>query len=921
MRLAPVAEHLQREEATTMKYASRNQKAVLCSAASAFVLAFATPAFADDENTKTFDIEAQPLSEALLEFFEQGEVNVIAPSSLTRGLTANSVSGELTPEEALRGLIGEADLALRPQPNGSIVLVSNIPDEEEPTPEPFRVAQVDTNEPIREIDAPVPDEDEERVEDTIVVIGSNIRGIAADSSPVLSFSREQIQASGASTAQDFIRTLPQNFSGGASERVTNLPNDRFAGSLSAGGGSSVNLRGLGSGSTLVLLNGHRLAPSGSSGSIADISMIPASAIQRVDILTDGASSIYGSDAVAGVVNFVLLDEYEGLEVSGRYGIATQNSSAEEYRANITGGKTWNDGNGLISYEYFTQDEIGVQDRDFSQNAVPPGNLQPRQERHSVLATVSHNFTPNLETFADLTFSRRESRSDSRALSVGDLFSRESVNESLSAAAGGSWKFSDTWFLDVTGVYGSSLVATETLIGEDAEFETDQEVWTLDVKTSGTLLKVPGGDIKLAVGGHYRTESFERFDVLASEVIREADRDVSAIFGEVFIPIVGEGNAVPGVERLELNISGRYDDYDDFGSTSNPKIGVLWSPYDGLSLRGSYSTSFVPPPIGLQQESSGNAFNTGFVFPLLGITPADPSLANTVLLQVIGIDPDLGPETSRSFTAGFDFDHEWGRQNLSISSTWFDIDFEGRLGETPIPDNRGRLEVANIAFNDPSVFPAGTVIFNPPADELSSIIGNLDLVFQNSPPFLGNASDATIVDFVDTTRNLSRSVVSGIDIGINYGFDTDAGSFSAGLDGTYLIDFEQQAIESTPLVSLTNTLFNPVDLNIRGSLGYSNGGINANLFVNYVDDYKVDSTPGAEAIASWTTVDVNLSYSIPPKDNGGLLQDTVLRFSVINLFDQDPPATPENANFSLARYDPTNASPLGRFVALEFTKKF
>src|SRR5690606_31931103 len=126
--------------------------------------------------------------------------------------------------------------------------------------------------------------------------------------------RQDIERSGYATTQDLVRSLPQNLS-----TVSDTTFGAANGGIDTGyGGSGVNLRGLGSESTLVLVNGRRLAAAG-RGDFVDVSLIPLSAVERVEILTDGASAIYGSDAVGGVVNLILRKNFEGAETRLRYG--------------------------------------------------------------------------------------------------------------------------------------------------------------------------------------------------------------------------------------------------------------------------------------------------------------------------------------------------------------------------------------------------------------------------------------------------------------------------------------------------------------------------------------------------------------------------------------------------------------------------
>ena len=126
--------------------------------------------------------------------------------------------------------------------------------------------------------------------------------------------------SGATSLDQFIRVLPQNFGGGSTEFTTiGLPYDSNSRQNNTSG-ASANLRGLGSRGTLALINGNRMAPTSEIGDFVGLSLIPMAAIERVEVQTDGASSIYGGDAVAGVINFILRDDFEGAETTASYGL-------------------------------------------------------------------------------------------------------------------------------------------------------------------------------------------------------------------------------------------------------------------------------------------------------------------------------------------------------------------------------------------------------------------------------------------------------------------------------------------------------------------------------------------------------------------------------------------------------------------------
>jgi iron complex outermembrane receptor protein len=169
--------------------------------------------------------------------------------------------------------------------------------------------------------------------------------------------RAEIERSGFSTTQDFLRTLPQVFGGGPTQD-TML--GREAGTNSARG-SGVNLRGLDAGATLVLIDGKRIAPSGTKGVFEDVSNIPLSIVDHVDLLPDGASAKYGADAVGGVVNFVTRGNFSGIQSQARGGGVTNGSMGERQFSQLFG-NTRDSGSELLSFEYFERDALRAQDR-------------------------------------------------------------------------------------------------------------------------------------------------------------------------------------------------------------------------------------------------------------------------------------------------------------------------------------------------------------------------------------------------------------------------------------------------------------------------------------------------------------------------------------------------------------------------------
>lgn len=256
-------------------------------------------------------IAAQSLHSALDQFALQTGMQVVyAGADIVRDLEAPAVNGMLTPDAILHRLLGTSGLQYefvnahtvsihRPSPTpGGAGMVPSAP------------ANAGTAMEVHIDPAKIANAKNLKV---IVVTGTNLRNIDP-ASPLVMIDAQQIEAGGYSSIEDVLRHLPQNFSSRTSTSAA-MGETEYGDSFmpkSSVGASSVNLRGLGSGSTLVLVNGRRLAGSAQGqGAFTDISSIPLAQVERIEVLTDGASAIYGADAVAGVVNIVLKKTYEG----------------------------------------------------------------------------------------------------------------------------------------------------------------------------------------------------------------------------------------------------------------------------------------------------------------------------------------------------------------------------------------------------------------------------------------------------------------------------------------------------------------------------------------------------------------------------------------------------------------------------------
>ena len=209
-----------------------------------------------------------------------------------------------------------------------------------------------------------------------VVTGTNIRSVLEEQTlPVVVISREEIEKSGSVNIEQIIQALSASASAGATTGSMLAGNSTY-------GASTASLRGLGSSRTLVLLNGKRITPfanvsSGFGGLVGgvDLNVIPLAAIERIEVLLDGASSIYGSDAEAGVINFITRKRFQGGEVSVEYGDPSRGGggAVEKYSALLGIGNLKEDRyNFMFSWSRKNEETLFAKDRDFSKSGnVPP----------------------------------------------------------------------------------------------------------------------------------------------------------------------------------------------------------------------------------------------------------------------------------------------------------------------------------------------------------------------------------------------------------------------------------------------------------------------------------------------------------------------------------------------------------------------
>ncbi|GLX85238.1 hypothetical protein tloyanaT_14900 [Thalassotalea loyana] len=215
---------------------------------------------------------------------------------------------------------------------------------------------------------------EETAIEKITVTGSQIRGVDLEGTqPLVVINADDIRNSGASSISELMAQISQT-RGGIGSFTTS--ESGATSNATPAGQAAASLRGLGPSSTLTLINGRRVAASSFAAgtqNFVDINSIPLSAIERVEVLATGASAIYGADAVAGVINYILKTDYQGAEINGSYGNSFTGSDEGKYNINFLWGGEIAGGNLTVFADHFDRNAFHAQDREYTRTPVLESN--------------------------------------------------------------------------------------------------------------------------------------------------------------------------------------------------------------------------------------------------------------------------------------------------------------------------------------------------------------------------------------------------------------------------------------------------------------------------------------------------------------------------------------------------------------------
>ena len=849
------------------------------------------------DQVATFHIRAEKMTQALLDLGRQAHIQVILREAPPHDARSVGLEGRYTLRQAIESVLRGSNLAftvsqhtleifpktaqnteLLPQPvsNESFASAaqSTSPKKKEPPTK--------SNKPRHRPKAPPPELGE------VIVTGTHIRGGPPPSAPIITITARQIRESGYQTMEQVMDALPENFASVGSGQTTDISSQNDSGNDAAG--VAVDLNGLGFDSTLVLVNGHRIAPGGGSGAFTDVSVIPLSAVKRIDVMTNGASAIYGADAVGGVVNYVLKSDLNGASTSLEYGSVTH-GGLKDIRATQSVGTSWAGGEAFLSYEYHKRTQLTANDRSYAAMAGPYA-LLPSTYQNNVYVTASQRLNARTTIEADGFLANRNAYSQFVETLVP--IPEEMAVRQYGAAVEVHRVVGMRWHTHIRVGLGQNRSGATDIYGSSL---THSGMLSASLGANGPVLRLPAGNLKAAVGAQYRRETFRIgfTGQFVSEGALDRSRSIDALYAEASVPLWSGPSALSGTSRANLDLAARFEHYTDFGSTLNPMAGIAIRPTKQLKLRATISSSFRAPNF---EELYGQQY-------LLLFNAPDPraGYAQEPVLVRSGANPNLKPEKSIEWTTGLDF--SGGSIDLPISITYFDVHFRDRIGSPLIP--------FDLSLEDQSIYGQFTQ-WNPTTSQVQALLSQYPQ-FYNETIYPGLGPQQSVLNAVavsnDSLQNLGITNVNGIDLDAQYRFRIGAWRFHTATQASYLIKYSNKFSPAASPQNLLSTYENPVNLRARMLSGVSRASWSGNVAINYTNHYVNDTVPIATEIASWTTIDAQVAYRI--KLSGRAVRDVDVSLSCTNCADRAPPFV--SSPTYLFNFDPANASPLGRFVSL------
>jgi len=832
-----------------------------------------TYAAAAAQATSRFDLPPQDLGASLRAVAKKTGRQIIIATGAVEGKTAPALRGVFSADDAVSFLVSGSGVIVRFTAEAALV-GGQLPNGTSP--------------------------DGSVAKGEIIVTGSRIRG-AVVASPVITLSAESIRNSGQTSVAEAIASLPQAFSGGINANVgIGVP----AGSGdNVNGASTINLRGLGSDATLTLLNGHRLANTIYSQSI-DIGTIPLAAVDRIEIVADGASALYGSDAVAGVANIRLKQDYDGAAVSARYGFASDGGDRQQQYTAVAG-KTWSGGGVIVAGEYENDTSIMASDRSYTVDRSPGLTLLPA-ERHDNFLLSGHQDLGSSMTFrVDALYNGRKSvqtiafGEDGNYFNFGERNVARTRNYAIAPSL--DVHLPRDWLVTISGTISQDKARYDAPVYFDGRIVSPtvgcycNRASSVELDGDGDLFALPAGEVKLALGAGYRRNDFHAYRTEGALQDIQASQTSYFGYGEVSVPLVSPDLVIPFIQRATLSSALRYERYPGIGSVLTPKFGALISPSDDFELKGSWGRSFKAPTLyerfGQQYAAIDAASNYGGA--------GYPTAAS--IIEISGGNPDLKPERATTWSTTVVL-HPIDLPGARLELSYFNVHYKDRV-VSPVTYPTEAL-IAPIYAN--------LVNFSPTdAQKAAAQAGRT--VFD----YLSVEYDpADVVAIINNSNiNAESQFIHGIDALATYRIPISASSVTVTADASYLHSTEKLG-PGQSMLQLAGTLFNPPHIRSRVGALWESGQATVSSYVNYIGSVRDTRTTPSPRIRAMTTWDLAIRYTLG--EGASFAKGLSLALSAENLLNAKPKTISTDVSYETP-YDSTNYSPRGRFLSFTIAK--
>lgn len=734
---------------------------------------------------------------------------------------------------------------------------------------------------------------------SVQVTGTRIRG-GTSPSPVITIGAEHIREEGFTDLGEVIRSVPQNFSGGQNPGVVSATGSGNTANQNVTGGSGLNLRGAGADATLTLLNGRRRSYGGIYDSV-DISAIPVEAVDRIEIVADGASAIYGSDAVAGVGNVILRRDFDGVRVGTRYGAATDGGLATREYSGTTGA-TWDGGGFIAAVKRVETDPVDVSQRAYTEAMPGPHALFPGSTLRTGVLSGYQALGSAVEFRLDVLRSGRDQAYDQRqsALWYDNRYRNTTftLSPALEFALPGGWDLAvggarskdeneyEIW--RVTAATGDRALARAACHCNESRL--------YEVSGEGPLFSTGAGEARLAVGAGGRTNRF--LNDFRSDGIAYGGDEVSRFaYAELNLPLRGGHSGGATGQGLSVTAALRGEDYDNFGSVVTPKAGVVYRPNASWTTKASWGRSFKAPML-------SRRFGSRFVYLVpAALAGGEGYPADATALITWGANPDLQPERARTMTASLAF-HPQALPGLEAELTLFDIDYRDRV--------LAPLAVVSQALGNPAF--ADFVEYAPSAERQAEVLAGYERDIENITGAPYDPANVVAIGYNHNTNAL-RQRLRGVDLSGSYRFDAGPGRLTL-RGAASLLDSTQQSTPDQPEFDLSGTIFYPAKVNGRAGAVWTAGGLTASAFANYTSGVT-DHLAGREG-GSFTTFDATLRYATG--EGAGAGDGWEFALAGQNLLNRAPPLyVPRAGAVNDVPFDSTNYSAVGRFLSVSIAR--